>query len=120
MRTILSLSPVSLSLQPTLDGRRTATLSLEETDEGGETNQLYYPRGLYVDDEDTVIVADYGNHRIVEWKRGATSGTVLAGGNGVGKRPDQLNQPTDVIFDKETDSLIICESMESSSNTMAS
>ena len=56
-----------------------------------------------------MIVADYLNHRIVEWKRGATSGTVLAGGNGRGNRPDQLNQPTDVIFDKETDSLIICD-----------
>ena len=77
---------------------------------GGETNQLYYPQGLCVDDEDTVIVADCWNHRIVEWKRGATSGTVLAGGNGEGNRTDQLNQPTDVIFDKENDSLIICDS----------
>ena len=62
-----------------------------------------------MDEEDTVIVADYCNHRIVEWKRDATSGTVLAGGNGQGNRPDQLNNPTDVIFDKETDSLIICD-----------
>ena len=77
--------------------------------EGDGANQLNRPQGLCVDDEDTVIVADFGNHRIVEWKRGATSGTVLAGGNGEGKRPDQLNRPTDVIFDKETDSLVICE-----------
>ena len=62
-----------------------------------------------MDDEDTVIVADTNNNRIVEWKRGATSGTVLAGGNAYGDRPDQLNSPTDVIFDKETDSLIICD-----------
>ena len=56
-----------------------------------------------------MIVADGLNPRIVEWKRGATSGTVLAGGNAYGDRPDQLNSPTDVIFDKETDSLIICD-----------
>ena len=56
-----------------------------------------------------MIVADCLNHRIMEWKRGATSGTVLAGGNGMGNRPDQLNWPTDLIFDKETDSLIICD-----------
>jgi sugar lactone lactonase YvrE len=62
-----------------------------------------------VDHEDTVIVADCWNHRIMEWKRGATCGTVLAGGNGAGNRPDQLNYPTDVIFDRETDSLIICD-----------
>ena len=60
-------------------------------------------------DEDTVIVADCWNHRIVEWKRGATSGTVLAGGNEQGNRTDQLKWPRDVIFDKETDSLIICD-----------
>ena len=110
MRTILSLSPLLfLSLQPTLGGRRTASLLLGGTDEGGETNQLYAPCGLCVDDEDTVIVADSGNDRIVEWKRDATSGTVLAGGNGKGNQPDQLYCPTDVIFDKETDSLIICD-----------
>ena len=62
-----------------------------------------------MDDEDTLIVADCWKHRIVGWKRGATSGTVLAGGNGEGNRHDQLDRPTDVIFDKETDSLIICE-----------
>ena len=64
-----------------------------------------------MDDEDTVIVADTWNHRIVEWKRDATNGTVLAGGNGQGKRADQLSYPTDVILDKETDSLIICDCM---------
>lgn len=60
-----------------------------------------------MDEDGTVIVADLFKHRIVEWKRRAPSGTVLAGGNGEGSRPDQLNSPTDVIVDKETDSLII-------------
>ena len=77
--------------------------------QGNEIKALHNPYGLFVDEEDTVIVADYRNHRIVEWRRGATKGTVLAGGNGQGSRHDQLNSPTDVIFDKETDSLIICD-----------
>jgi sugar lactone lactonase YvrE len=77
--------------------------------EGSLTNQLKWAEGLFVDEEDTVIVADFHNHRIVEWKRGDTSGTVLAGGNGNGSRPDQLYFTTDVIFDKETDGLIICD-----------
>ena len=72
-------------------------------------NQLNYFDGLFVDEEDTLIVPDHWNHRIVEWKRGDTSGTLLAGGNRYGDRPNQVNQPKDVIFDKETDSLIICE-----------
>ncbi|CAF5115562.1 unnamed protein product, partial [Rotaria sp. Silwood1] len=50
------------------------------------------------------------NHRIVKWKRGATSGQVVAGGNGQGSGDHQLNNPTDVIIDKERDRLIICDS----------
>ncbi|CAF4760056.1 unnamed protein product, partial [Rotaria sp. Silwood2] len=40
---------------------------------------------------------------------GDTKGQVVVGGNGEGKRLDQLNYPTDVLIDKETDSLIICD-----------
>jgi sugar lactone lactonase YvrE len=64
---------------------------------------------LYVDDDQTVYVAEWANHRIVEWKWGATSGQVVAGGNGQGSGAHQLSYPTDVIVDKERDSLIICD-----------
>ncbi|CAF4272734.1 unnamed protein product [Rotaria sordida] len=40
---------------------------------------------------------------------GDTNGQVVAGGNGEGNRLDQLNSPSDVLIDKETDSLIICD-----------
>ncbi|CAF1547054.1 unnamed protein product, partial [Rotaria sordida] len=40
---------------------------------------------------------------------GDKNGQVVAGGNGQGNRLDQLNHPTDVLIDKETDSLIICD-----------
>ena len=45
----------------------------------------------------------------MKWKRGDTNGRVLAGGNGRGDRPDQLDHPTDVLVDRETDRLIICD-----------
>ncbi|CAF3886311.1 unnamed protein product [Rotaria sp. Silwood1] len=77
--------------------------------QGHDTDLLHTPMGLFVDDEQTIYVADYSNHRIMEWKRGATNGQVVAGGNGQGSRTDQLSSPTDVIVDKETDSLIICD-----------
>ncbi|CAF5032408.1 unnamed protein product, partial [Rotaria sp. Silwood1] len=77
--------------------------------EGSETNQLSLPWGLYVDDDLTIYVADYGNHRIVEWNSGATNGKVVAGGNGQGNGAHQLNCPVDVIIDKESDSLIISD-----------
>ncbi|CAF1365013.1 unnamed protein product [Rotaria sordida] len=38
-----------------------------------------------------------------------TNGQVVAGGNGEGNRLDQLYGPKDVLIDKETDSLIICD-----------
>ncbi len=78
--------------------------------QGNRTNQLSDPMGLYVDDDETVYVADASNHRIVEWKSGATSGQVVAGGNERGSGAHQLSSPLDVIVDKERDSLIICDS----------
>jgi sugar lactone lactonase YvrE len=77
--------------------------------EGDGINQLSYSQGLYVDEHETVYVADQSNHRIVEWKWGATSGQVVAGGNGQGSGAHQLSYPTDVIVEKERDSLIICD-----------
>ncbi|CAF1353525.1 unnamed protein product, partial [Rotaria sp. Silwood1] len=76
---------------------------------GNGINQLSYPWGLYVDEDQTIYVADQYNHRIMEWKLGATSGQVVAGGNGQGSGAHQLNNPQDVIVDKERDCLIISD-----------
>ena len=46
---------------------------------GNATHQLHLAEGLHADEEDTVIVADCYNHRIIEWKRDETIGRVLAG-----------------------------------------
>ncbi|CAF0826638.1 unnamed protein product [Rotaria sordida] len=77
--------------------------------QGNGINQLSFPYGLYVDDDQIIYVADESNHRIVEWKWGATSGQVVAGGNGKGSGDHQLSYPLDVIVDKERDSLIISD-----------
>ncbi|CAF4639838.1 unnamed protein product, partial [Rotaria magnacalcarata] len=75
---------------------------------GDAINQLNFPLGLFVDDDQTVVIADFRNHRIMQWKNGdTTNGQVVAGGNGAGNGLNQLNYPTDVLIDKETDSLII-------------
>ncbi|CAF1479330.1 unnamed protein product [Rotaria magnacalcarata] len=59
--------------------------------QGHGINQLDSPYGLYVDDDDdqTVYVADSSNHRIVKWKKGATNGQVVVGGNGKGSGAHQ-------------------------------
>ncbi|CAF4915707.1 unnamed protein product, partial [Rotaria magnacalcarata] len=78
--------------------------------QGSGMNQLFYSRGLYVDDEQTIYVADTSNHRIMEWKYGATNGQVVAGGNRQGNGTHQLNNSYDVIVDKKkSDSLIISD-----------
>ena len=77
---------------------------------GEELNQLLTPRGVYVDNDDhTVYIPDYNNHRVMAWKPNESNGQVVAGGNGRGNRADQLSNPTDVILDRETDSLIISD-----------
>jgi sugar lactone lactonase YvrE len=80
---------------------------------GNQLNQLCYPQGIYVDDDDDqcIYIADHANHRIVEWKSGAKMGQVVAGGNEQGNRTDQLTWPAVVIVDRKTDSLIISDQL---------
>ncbi|CAF2695436.1 unnamed protein product [Rotaria sp. Silwood2] len=77
--------------------------------QGDASNQLYFPEGISVDDDQTIIIADTSNHRIIQWKLGDTNRKIVAGGHGDGNLSFQLNQPTDVLIDKKTDSLIICD-----------
>ena len=77
---------------------------------GNQLNQFNAPFGIYVDDQQqTIYVADYENHRIIKWKFGERNGEVVAGGNGRGNRIDQLNRPINVILDRNKKSLIICD-----------
>ncbi|CAF3687010.1 unnamed protein product [Adineta steineri] len=77
---------------------------------GNGLNQLNDPCGIYVDNDDhSIYIADTYNHRIIRWEFGANSGTIVAVGNGPEDIRNQLNQPTDVILDKEKKYLIICD-----------
>ncbi|CAF0992271.1 unnamed protein product [Adineta steineri] len=77
--------------------------------QGNGFNQLSLPLGLYVDEQQTLYIADWFNNRIVRWKFGETNGQVVAGGNGKGNRNDQLYFPTDMIVDKRRDCLFISD-----------
>ena len=77
---------------------------------GNALNQLNSPFGLDIDDDNqSIVIADCWNHRIVEWRMGASHGKVIAGGQDYGNRLDQLNWPTDVLINKETNSLFIAD-----------
>lgn len=67
---------------------------------------------MYLDDDDdqTIYISDYINDRVVEWKFNATSGRIVAGGNGRGNETNQLANSFAVIVDKKNNSLIICDS----------
>ena len=62
-------------------------------------SELYYPEGLFVDDELNMYIADTNNNRIQKWAYGACSGVTLAGNGTQGNSTRQLNLPTDVVVD---------------------
>ena len=77
---------------------------------GNAVNQLNRPFGLDIDDDSqSIVIADWVNDRIVDWKIGASNGKVIAGGRGQASRLDQLDDPTDVLIDRETNSLSIAD-----------
>ncbi|CAF2880612.1 unnamed protein product, partial [Rotaria sp. Silwood2] len=68
---------------------------------GSQLNQLEGTLAVTVDRLGTVYAADYGNHRITRWLKGAKSGTIIVGGNGQGNLSTQLNHPYDLAFDRD-------------------
>ncbi|CAF0939208.1 unnamed protein product [Adineta steineri] len=75
----------------------------------GQNFTLVYPYSVFVAEDQTIYVGDYENHTIVAWYDGETQAQIVAGGHGSGDGAHQLNQPLDVIVDKERDSLLICD-----------
>jgi sugar lactone lactonase YvrE len=109
----LSLSEHSSHIHPNSTWKQNGMTIAGANGKGNQLNQLSSPHGIYVDDDNQrIYIADSANHRIVEWKFGATIGDVVAGGNGSGNRMDQLNGPVDVIVDKKTNSLIIANNFK--------
>lgn len=74
---------------------------------GNGTHQLCFPYAFALEsDQNAIIVADWGNHRIVRWKKNELNGEVMIP---VQDQPNPLNGPTDILIDREQDSLIICD-----------
>lgn len=78
--------------------------------EDGSLERLNSPSCMYLDADDQIVyVSEIYKHRVVEWKFNATSGRIVAGGNGVGNALDQLTSPWGIVLDKPNDSIIICD-----------
>ncbi|CAF1167181.1 unnamed protein product [Adineta steineri] len=78
---------------------------------GQALNQLHGPRGIFIDTNKNIFIADFNNHRIIEWKNNAKEGQIIVGVNGQGNRMNQLDHPTDVIVDEQSHSIIIADSL---------
>lgn len=75
---------------------------------GSANNELNFPYGIALDTSTgTLYIADYTNNRIMRYLSGASSGTVVAGGNGIGTGNTQTHLPVGVIFESATNSLAI-------------
>ncbi|CAF3902942.1 unnamed protein product, partial [Rotaria sp. Silwood1] len=58
-------------------------------------------QGLTMDENGSVYVSDYKTHEVTRYRRGKSSGTVVAGGNGRGYDLDQLCGPSYVFVDRD-------------------
>ncbi|CAF1534508.1 unnamed protein product [Adineta ricciae] len=76
---------------------------------GNDLNQLFAPFGIFVDENQTVYIADSINNRIVEWKSGEKKGRVVAGGGDSLIGEHMLYGPMDVIIDRKRNSFIIAD-----------
>ncbi len=77
--------------------------------QGNNLSQLNSPNGIFINDDQTIYIADCGNDRILEWKCNANNGQIVAGGNGRGNNTNQFNSPTDVIIDEQNNSFIMSD-----------
>ena len=65
---------------------------------GSNSNQLNSPDGIiYLSGK--FYIADVLNNRIQKWVLGATEGTTVAGGNGLGSNANQFNYPRNITLD---------------------
>ncbi|CAF0927202.1 unnamed protein product [Adineta steineri] len=88
------LSNIHLDDGCTQDG---ITIAGRTSESGNELDELAQPHGLYVTDDQTIYIADYHNHRIMEWVFGESSGRVVARGSRALENNDQIGYPTDVM-----------------------
>jgi hypothetical protein len=76
---------------------------------GTALNQLDRPHGLALDSSTgTLYIGEYAGNRVMRYLSGASSGTIVAGGNGAGLGTTQLSGPIGIAFDSPSNTLFIC------------
>ncbi|CAF1533636.1 unnamed protein product, partial [Rotaria sordida] len=78
----------------------TTEAGLSNGNEGSDAESLSRPTAVWVDEETHVVyVADSSNERIQRWLYNASVGDTIAGGSGLGDKPNRFDQPVDLAFD---------------------
>lgn len=67
---------------------------------------LRYPYGLDVLDDDTLLVTEYGAHRLSRWR---PDGTLLGQWGAWGDTPGHTHMPWGVVWDRETDRVYVLD-----------
>ena len=70
--------------------------NVPETIQVAGTHLLSDPNGMCCSDNGNIYIADTSNHRIMKWIPGTSSGSLVAGGQGVGSEQNQLRNPLGV------------------------
>ncbi|CAF1474974.1 unnamed protein product, partial [Rotaria sordida] len=75
----------------------TTEAGLSNGNEGSDAESLSRPTAVWVDEETHVVyVADSSNERIQRWLYNASMGDTIAGGSGLGDKPNRFDQPVDL------------------------
>jgi len=75
---------------------------------GSNASQLSNPQDIFRDEKSGALyITDTANHRIMRYFRNESTGTVVAGGNGLGNSNIQLSSPTGARFGVSTDIVMI-------------
>lgn len=67
--------------------------------EGSHLNQIDFSTSIFIDNDSSLYIAEYRNHRVTKWRKDARQGIVVAGGNKAGNSLHQLFGPLGVIVD---------------------
>ncbi|CAF1026806.1 unnamed protein product [Adineta steineri] len=76
---------------------------------GSDLNQLYDVSALNIDVSGNIYILDYYYDRVTKWAPGASTGILVAGGNGQGTSLNQLNTPYDLFVEPNTSYIWIAD-----------
>ncbi|CAF4074014.1 unnamed protein product, partial [Adineta steineri] len=77
---------------------------------GTGLNQFSSIIGLTTDVNGNIYILDKGNNRVTKWAPGASTGILVAGGNGSGSSLNQVNSPWDFFVEPNTSYIWIADS----------